>query len=241
LDSSSELRFEHYRVLKNKDGTPVELGRGAMGITYKALDVHLQCVVALKIINARFIGDDSARRRFVREARAAASVRHSNVASVFHLGESSGNYFYAMEFVDGETLARLIQRSGRLEPDVALEVVAQVAAGLIAIEKRHLVHRDIKASNIMVSWDEGRLESVKIIDLGLAKGVAEETVSTGGGFLGTPGYASPELRGSAAMISLSRSSYIGLNANSSPARWPRQKPASPSWRVAPPPLLTSQR
>jgi hypothetical protein len=87
---ASELRFEHYEVLKNEDGTPVELGRGAMGITYKALDVSLQCLVALKIINARFIGDDSARRRFVGEARAAASVRHPNVASVFHLGESSG-------------------------------------------------------------------------------------------------------------------------------------------------------
>jgi serine/threonine protein kinase len=163
-----------------------------MEITYKALDVHLQRPVALKIINARFIGDDSARRRFVREARAAASVRHPNVASVFHLGESGGNDFYAMEFVDGETLGTLIQRSGRLEPDVALEVVAQVAAGLMAIEKRGLVHRDVKASNIMVSWDEGRLESVKIIDLGLAKGVAEETISTTGGFIGTPGYASPE-------------------------------------------------
>jgi serine/threonine protein kinase len=192
LDFSSELRFEHYQVLKNKDGTSVELGRGAMGITYKALDVHLQRPVALKIINGRFIGDDLARRRFVREARAAASVRHPNVASVFHLGESSGNYFYAMEFVDGETLGKLIQRSGRAEPDVALEVVAQVAAGLMAIEKQHLVHRDIKASNIMVNWDDRQLENVKIIDLGLAKGIAEETISTGGGFIGTPGYASPE-------------------------------------------------
>jgi TolB-like protein/Tfp pilus assembly protein PilF len=189
---ASDLRFEHYEVLKNKDETPVELGRGAMGITYKALDVSLQCLVALKIINARFIGDDSARRRFVREARAAASVRHPNVASVFHLGESSGNYFYAMEFVEGETLAKSIQRSGRLASDVALEIAVQVAAGLVAIEKKGLIHRDIKASNIMVGWDEGRLETVKIIDLGLAKGVAEETISTAGGFIGTPGYASPE-------------------------------------------------
>jgi hypothetical protein len=81
-----ELRFEHYLVLWNEDGTPMELGHGAMGLTYKALDVHLQCHVALKIINARLIGDASARHRFVREARAAASVRHPNVASVFHLG-----------------------------------------------------------------------------------------------------------------------------------------------------------
>jgi serine/threonine protein kinase len=142
-----------------------------MGVTYKAFDVHLQCPVALKIINARFIGDDSARLRFVREARAAASVRHPNVASVFHLGESGGNYFYAMEFVQGETLETLIRRSGKLETDMALEVAAQVAAGLTAIQKQHLVHRDIKPSNILVDLEEGRLETAKIIDLGLAKGV----------------------------------------------------------------------
>ena len=191
--SESELRFEHYRVLQNQDGTPTELGRGAMGVTYKAFDVHLQCPVALKLINARFFGDASARHRFVREARAAASVRHPNVASVFHLGESGGDYYYAMEFVDGETLARLIQESGRIETQMSLEVVAQVAAGLIAIQKQHLVHRDIKPSNVMVRFEEGRLESVKIIDLGLAKVVAEEeTISTPGSFTGTPGYASPE-------------------------------------------------
>ena len=142
-----------------------------MGVTYKAFDVHLQCPVALKIINARFIGDDSAHLRFVREARAAASVRHPNVASVFHLGESGGNYFYAMEFVQGETLETLIRRSGKLETDMALEVAAQVAAGLTAIQKQHLVHRDIKPSNILVDLEEGRLETAKIIDLGLAKGV----------------------------------------------------------------------
>jgi len=191
--TSSELRFEHYQVLKNEDGTPIELGHGAMGITYKAFDTHLQCAVALKIINAQLIGDTSARHRFVREARAAASVHHQNVASVFHLGESGGNYFYVMEFVDGETLERLIRRSGKLEVDLALEIVSQVAAGLTAIQKHHLIHRDIKPSNIMVTLQEGRLESVKIIDLGLAKGVAEqETISAVGSFAGTPEYASPE-------------------------------------------------
>jgi serine/threonine protein kinase/Tfp pilus assembly protein PilF len=192
-DISSELRFEHYRVLQNAEGKPLELGRGAMGVTYKAFDVHLQCPVALKIINAKLFGDDSARLRFVREARAAASVRHPNVASVLHLGESGGNYFYAMEFVDGESLAALIRRSGRLERDLALKIVGQIAAGLVAIEKQHLVHRDIKPSNIMVSLQDGKLEDVKIIDLGLAKGVAEEnTLSTVGAFIGTPAYASPE-------------------------------------------------
>ena len=115
--ADSEFRFEHYQVLKNEDGTPIELGRGAMGVTYKAVDVHLQCAVALKIVNAKLIGDASARHRFVREARAAASVRHPNVASVFHLGEIGGNYFYAMEFVDGETLEKVIRRFVRRAPD----------------------------------------------------------------------------------------------------------------------------
>jgi len=137
----------------------------ALGVTYKAIDTHLRCLVALKIIRAQFIGNESARSRFLREARAAASVCHSNVATVHHLGESGGNYFYAMEFVDGETLESLLHRRGRLEIELALEIVTQVAAGLTAIHKQHLVHRDIKPSNIMVTWDEGRLENVKIIDL----------------------------------------------------------------------------
>jgi serine/threonine protein kinase/Tfp pilus assembly protein PilF len=189
---SSQLCFEHYQVLKNEDGTPMELGRGGMGVTFKAIDTHLRCPVALKIISAQFIGNESARSRFMREARAAASVRHPNVASVFHLGESGGNYFYVMEFVDGETLEALIHRRGRLEIDLALEIITQVAAGLTAIHKQHLVHRDIKPSNIMLSWEEGRLENVKIIDLGLAKGVTEDTLSMAGSFIGTPTYASPE-------------------------------------------------
>jgi hypothetical protein len=93
----SDLHFGHYQVLKHEDGTPIELVHRAMGVTYKAVDVHLRCSVTLKLINANLIGDPSARHRFLREARAAASVRHPNVASVFHLGESGGNYFYAIQ------------------------------------------------------------------------------------------------------------------------------------------------
>src|SRR5260370_29604401 len=119
-------RFEHYELVKGEDGKPVELGRGAMGITYKAVDVDLHCPVALKVISEKYVGDESARLRFLREARAAASVRHPNVASVFHLGRSGGEYFYAMEFVEGETLESLIKRCGRLEVKLALEIAAQV-------------------------------------------------------------------------------------------------------------------
>ncbi len=165
-----------------------------MGVTYKALDINLQCAVALKVISARLIGDESARRRFVREARAAASVRHPNVASVFHLGKSGDSYFYAMEFVEGESLDKIIRRSGRLESSVALGVATRVAAGLEAIQKQNLVHRDIKPSNIMVSFDGDKIVNAKIIDLGLAKGaVAEDdSISSPGTFIGTTQYASPE-------------------------------------------------
>ena len=132
----------------------------------------------------------------MREARAAASVRHPNVASVFHLGRKGRDYFYAMEFVEGETLDNLIKRSGALEVKLALEIAKQVAAGLAAVDKKKLVHRDIKPSNIMVSFEEEGAVTAKIIDLGLAK-VADEsgaqtTISASGAFAGTPEFASPE-------------------------------------------------
>ena len=192
--SPSQLRFEHYEILTREDGMPLELGRGAMGVTYKAVDVNLQCPVALKVVSARLIGDESARRRFVREARAAASVRHPNVASVFHLGRSGDSYFYAMEFVDGESLDKRIRRSGRMEPSIALSVATRVAVGLEAIQKQNLVHRDIKPSNIMVGLEGDQIVHAKIIDLGLAKGAAAEddSISSQGTFAGTPQYASPE-------------------------------------------------
>ena len=188
-------RFEHYELAKDEYGKHVELGRGAMGVTYKAFDVDLRCPVTLKVISERYLGDESARLRFLREARAAASVRHPNVASVFHLGRSGENYFYAMELVEGETLEKLIRRSGRLEGKLALEIATQVAAGLAAVHKKGLVHRDVKPSNIMVNFEEGAV-TAKIIDLGLAKAVNEPcsktAISIPGGFAGTPEFASPE-------------------------------------------------
>src|SRR6202035_5551412 len=120
-------RFEHYELVRGEDGTAVELGRGAMGVTYKAVDVDLHCPVTLKVISERYLGDESARIRFLREARAAASVRHPNVASVLHLGRIGSSYFYTMEFVEGETLENLIKRFGRLEVKLALEIATQVA------------------------------------------------------------------------------------------------------------------
>src|SRR6202008_291690 len=189
-------RFGHYEPVKDENGKPVELGGGAMGVTYKAVDTDLHCPVTLKVISERYLADESARLRFLRDARAAASVRHPNVASVFHLGRTGQDYFYAMEFVEGETLENLIKRSGRLEVRLALEIATQVAAGLAAVHKQKLVHRDIKPSNVMVSLEGGGAITAKIIDLGLAK-VASEPLSEGaismpGAFAGTPAFASPE-------------------------------------------------
>src|SRR6202048_3828335 len=199
VDSSPALpahRFEHYELVNGEDGKPIELGRGAMGVTYKALDVDLHCPVALKVISEKYLGEESARLRFLREARAAASIRHPNVASVFHLGRSGQDYFYAMEFVEGETLENLIKRSGQLDVKLALEIVTQTAAGLAAVHKRNLVHRDIKPSNIMVSVEDGSTVTAKIIDLGLAKpapdAAAAAAISTPGAFAVTPEVASAE-------------------------------------------------
>src|SRR6202011_3499849 len=189
-------RFEHYELVTDDDGKPVELGRGAMGVTYKAFDINLRCPVTLKVISERYLGDESARLRFLREARAAASVRHPNVASVFHLGRTGSSYFYAMEFVEGETLQNFIKRSGRLDVKLALEIATQVAAGLAAVHEQNLVDRDIKPTNIMVRLKEERSVTAKIIDLGLAKtldeSASEAGISSPGTFVGTPEFASPE-------------------------------------------------
>ena len=164
-----------------------------MGVTYKALDVDLRCPVTLKVISERYLGDESAQLRFLREARAAAKLRHSNVASVLHLGRTGSSYFYAMEFVEGETVEKFIKRSGRLDVKLALEITTQVAAGLAAVHEQNLVHRDIKPTNIMVRLKEEGGVTAKIIDLGLAKtldeSASEAGISSPGAFVGTPRFS----------------------------------------------------
>ena len=167
-----------------------------MGITYKAFDTNLRVNVALKVINAKYLESEVAQQRFMREARAAAQLRHPNVASVFHLGTSRDAFFYAMEFVDGETVESFIKRNGPIDPVVALRITLQVTRALAAAAKHHLVHRDIKPANLMlVREDDDFL--VKVIDFGLAKSIKHEenddlaTLSMGG-FVGTAHFASPE-------------------------------------------------
>jgi hypothetical protein len=195
LPELSPRRFDHYQVVIHTDGTHVELGRGAMGITFKAFDTVLGNEVALKVIDGRIAAHPEARERFLREARAAARLRHPNVASVFYYGtrKSDGQCFYAMELVEGETLEARLRRSGPLPPALALEVITQVAKALVAIEMHGLVHRDLKPANLMLV--HGPELTIKVIDFGLAKAVANagnQAHITHGGFVGTPSFASPE-------------------------------------------------
>jgi serine/threonine protein kinase len=190
-------KFEHFQVLRRPDGSLWELGRGAMGVTYKAFDTNLRCDVALKVINPQFLNSETAQQRFLREARAAAQLRHPNVASVFHLGSASGSFFYAMEYVEGETVEHRVEQRGALEPSLAVRITRQVARALIAADKQKLVHRDIKPSNVMLVRDEDEDHLlVKVIDFGLAKSLAcgpdQSLTVTIGGFVGTPHFASPE-------------------------------------------------
>jgi serine/threonine protein kinase/TPR repeat protein len=189
-------RYQHYQVLRREDGSLWELGRGAMGITYKAYDTNLRCPVALKVINNAYLMSEVARQRFLREARAAAALRHQNVASVFHLGTDHESYFYAMEFIDGETVDVYMKRKGPLDPTEALLITLQVSRALAAAAKQNLVHRDLKPANLMLVDEEGEMV-VKVIDFGLAKSATREgddsaTLTVGGGFVGTPHFASPE-------------------------------------------------
>jgi serine/threonine protein kinase/tetratricopeptide (TPR) repeat protein len=195
VPTTSAERFDHYQVATHSDGTPVELGRGAMGITFRASDTVLGNDVALKVIDTRIAAYPEARERFLREARAAARLRHPNVASVFYYGvrKSDGQCFYAMELVEGETLVARLRRVGPLPTALALEVIAQVARALVAAEAQALVHRDLKPANLMLV--NGPELTVKVIDFGLAKAAAtagSETDLTHGGFVGTPAFASPE-------------------------------------------------
>jgi TolB-like protein len=194
--------FGEYEISRREeDGAPWELGRGAMGITYRAHDAILHHAVALKVIDADLAAHPRAQARFLREARAAAGLRHPNIAGVFRFGVfPDGRCFYAMELVEGETLEERVRRDGPLPVALALEIVEQVAGALAAAEKAGIVHRDLKPSNIMVvpgSEGHGAAPLVKIIDFGLAKAAAatstgQEAKLTMGGFIGTPAFASPE-------------------------------------------------
>ena len=146
------LKDDHFEVEVGADGFPIELGSGAIAITYRARDTILNSVVALKVIDRRVAKMPGVRSRFLREARAAAQIRHPNVARVSHYGEQDGECFYVMELVEGETLEAKVRREGPLPLALALEISTSRARPGRA-EKCGVVHRDIKPSKIMLESD----------------------------------------------------------------------------------------
>ena len=121
-----------------------------MGTVYKALDTRLNRTVAIKVLPKSYSADADRLQRFMQEARAAAALRHPNVASVFNLGSVEEKYFYVMEFIDGETLEARVKRRGPLKPTEALNIALQVARALAVAAKQQLVHRDLKPTNLML-------------------------------------------------------------------------------------------
>src|SRR6184192_2533591 len=190
------LRYAHFEVEVGADGFPVELGAGAMAITYRAHDTVLNSTVALKVIDRRVAQNLGARSRFLREARAAANIHHPNIARVTYYGEQDGECFYAMELVKGETVEARVRRDGPMPLALALEVIEQAARALAVAEVCGVVHRDIKPSNLMLESDPSETVVVKVIDYGVAKVMQAHTEpaaeQTQAGFIGTPAFASPE-------------------------------------------------
>jgi serine/threonine-protein kinase len=182
----------HYQVIR-------EIGKGGMGIVYKAQDTKLNRTVAIKALAADLIGDEKARIRFLREARAASAIDHPNICTVYEINEAAGHLFFVMQYVDGKTLKKFI--SGRPLPlDQAMDFSLQLADALAEAHHQHVLHRDIKSSNVMLN----ERNQVKILDFGLAKLTRNADPQTGdltqmGSPFGTASYMSPEqARGEAA-------------------------------------------
>ena len=168
-----------------------EIGRGGMGIVYRATQVTLDRTVALKLIAPEISRDERFRERFQHEARIAASIDHPNVLPIYEAGEADGVLFLSMRYVEGGDLGALLAQ-GPLAPERAVALVAQVAEALGAAHARGLIHRDVKPSNVLLEKREGR-EQPYLADFGLAKISASQSGLTKSGvFVGTLDYVSPE-------------------------------------------------
>jgi len=172
--------ISHYRIIE-------KLGEGGMGVVYKAEDLSLERPVALKFLSPRAMGTEEDQERFVHEAKAAASLNHPNICTIYEIGEDAGRTFIAMECVEGENL-RARMRHAPLPLDEALTIAADIGRGLAAAHEKGVVHRDIKPANIVVTPNR----MVKIMDFGLAHVAGAAQLTQPGTTLGTVSYMSPE-------------------------------------------------
>jgi serine/threonine protein kinase len=177
--------FAGYRIERR-------LGRGGMGILYLALEPGLERRVALKLIAPEAAADEVFARRFAEESKIAASIEHPNVVPIYGAGEEGGVPYIAMRYVAGADLAQRLTREGRLDPAVAIELIAQVGNGLDAIHAAGLVHRDVKPANVLLSGGDGA-DHAYITDFGVARNVSTESgLTMTGRFVGTLDYVAPE-------------------------------------------------
>ena len=183
---ASGERFVPGTVLAGRYRIVGLLGRGGMGEVYRADDLKLEQPVALKFLPHGLDSDGERLARFYREVRVARQVSHAAVCRVYDVAEAEGHFFISMELVDGENLASLLRRIGRLQPDKALEIARQLCAGLAAAHEKGVLHRDLKPANVMLDGQG----NVRITDFGLA-GLAE-SLRHGDVRSGTPSYMSPE-------------------------------------------------
>jgi YVTN family beta-propeller protein len=167
------------------------LGRGGMGVVYRAQDLRLERNVALKLVSGAVSGDAGFRKRFLRESRLAASTEHPGIVPIYDAGEIDGLLYIAMRYVEGYDLARLLGAQGALDPERAVDLVAQLAAALDAAHERGLVHRDVKPSNVLIS-SIGAQESVYLVDFGITEDLQSSERLTETGAVGTGAYLAPE-------------------------------------------------
>ena len=175
------------RVVAGKYRIIVPIGKGGMGVVYKAEDIKLERTVALKFLPVELTEDPEARERFIREAKAAAALSHPNICTVHEIGEDENQYFIAMECIEGQSLKEKT-RKGALHHAEALNIAIQVAEGLEEAHKKGIVHRDIKPGNIMV-MEKGQ---AKVMDFGLAKVFGASLITKEAKTMGTVAYMSPE-------------------------------------------------
>jgi hypothetical protein len=175
-------RLDNYEVLE-------VVGRGGMGMVFRAVDTKLHRVVAIKALSPQLATGSASRVRFVREARAAAAVGHDNIVAIHSVEEAGPVPYLVMQFIDGPTLQKKLDRTGELSLKEILRIGLQIAEGLAAAHRQGLVHRDVKPANILL---ENGVERVKITDFGLARAGDDASLTQSGVVAGTPMYMSPE-------------------------------------------------
>ncbi len=165
-----------------------KLGDGGLGTVYKARQISMGRIIALKVLHKKWMQDEEFKKRFLLEARLAGRMSHQNLIQVYDVGREKDTYHFSMEFVDGETIEQIVDRDGPMPLDRALEVAIQVVRAITYIWKFKIVHRDIKPGNIMLT----RSGTAKLADFGFVKSKFDPLLSTEGEVLGTPDYISPE-------------------------------------------------